>query len=179
MRRAFTPLFLAVLMVTIPWASVAPAPTDQSLEQSHWTAAEAAENWFESEGSPGGNVAISSGSGLLWVQTGNFDPLYQSASIPSNLQAMDDRFATGFVIVQLFQNDGVLAESIAKGVGAIIVDTLPEDAWVLRLPNSVQSRSNSIVQLAEDERVRWVGAQQPAWRLDVDLHQAPALWIWI
>ena len=172
MRRAFIPLFLAVLMVTIPWASVAPAPTDQSLEQSQWTAAEAAENWFESEGSPGGNVAISSGSGQLWVQTGNFDPLYQTASIPSNLQASEDPFATGYIIVQLFQNDGVLAESIAKGVGAQIVDTLPEDAWVLRLPNSVHSRSNSIVQLAEDDRVRWVGAQQPAWRLDVDLHQA-------
>ena len=79
MRRAFIPLFLAVLMVTIPWASVDPAPTDQSLEQSQWTAAEAAENWFESEGSSGGNVAISSGSGQLWVQTGNFDPLYQTA----------------------------------------------------------------------------------------------------
>ena len=172
MRRSLIPIFLAVLMVTIPWASMAPTPTDDSLEQSQWTAAEAAENWFESEGSSGANVAISSGSGQLWGQTGNFDPLYQSASLPSNLQATDDPFATGYIIVQLFQNDGVLAESIAKGIGAIIVDTLPEDAWVLRLPNSVESRSHSIVQLAEDERGRWVGAQQPAWRLDVDLHQA-------
>ena len=135
MRRAFTPLFLVVLMVTMPWAAMAPTATDDSLKESLWTASEAAENWFESEGSPGANVVISSGSGQLWVQTGNFDPLHQSATIPLNLQATDDPFATGYIIVQLFENDGVLAESIAKGAGAIIVDTLPEDAWVLRLPN--------------------------------------------
>ena len=61
-----------------------------------------------------------------------------------------------------------------EDVDAIIVDTLPEDAWVLRLPSSTQARSDAIIQLADDERVRWVGAQQPAWRLDIDLHQALA-----
>ncbi|GIS43114.1 MAG: hypothetical protein Ct9H90mP16_01840 [Candidatus Poseidoniales archaeon] len=74
--------------------------------------------------------------------------------------------------MQLHLNDGVLAEKIAGGVDAIIVDTLPEDAWVLRLPSSTQARSDAIIQLADDERVRWVGAQQPAWRLDADLHES-------
>jgi len=175
MRRVLTPLFLVVLMVTMPWGSMVSTTTDDSLKQSLWTASEAAENWFESEGSPGANVLISSGSGQLWVQTGNFDPLHQSASVPSHLQATDDPFATGYIIMQLFLNDGILAESIAKGVDANIVDTLPEDAWVLRLPNSVEGRSNSIIQLAEDDRVRWVGAQQPAWRLDANLHHATGI----
>jgi uncharacterized membrane protein/putative ubiquitin-RnfH superfamily antitoxin RatB of RatAB toxin-antitoxin module len=77
--------------------------------------------------------------------------------------------------MQLHLNDGVLAESLAKGVGATVVDTLPEDAWILRLPSSVLGRSNAIIQLADNEEVRWIGAQQPAWRLDVDLHQAIGL----
>ena len=170
MRRALVPLVLVALMLSMPWSSSVPTSTDEQLSTPLWTAAEAAENWFESEGSPGHSVAISSGSGQLWVQTGNFDPLYEQPTIPTHLQASDDPFATGFLIIQLFQNDGTLAETIAKGVGAIIVDTLPEDAWVLRLPSSTEARSSAIIQLAEDDQVRWVGAQQPAWRLDVDLH---------
>ncbi len=172
MRRGLPPLFLVALMLTMSWSTAISPGSIETIESPLWTAAEAAENWHESEGSPGPNVAISSGSGVLWVQTGDFDPLYEQPSIPYSLQANDDPFATGFLIMQLFQNDGQLAEILAKGVDANIVDTLPEDAWVLRLPSSTQSRSNAILELAEDDRVRWVGAQQPAWRLDVELHQA-------
>ena len=175
MRRALSPLFLVFLMVTMPWSSSSFSVYEESQDSPLWTAAEAAENWFESNGAPGPGVSISSGSGQLWVQTGNFDPLYQESVIPPYLQATDDPFATGFLIVQLHQNDGVLAETLAKGVDANIVDTLPEDAWVLRLPNTTEARSAAIIQLAEDDRVRWVGAQQPAWRLDVDLHQSSGL----
>ena len=141
MRRALVPLVLVALMLSMPWSSAVPTSTEEQLSTPLWTAAEAAENWFESEGAPGHSVAISSGSGQLWVQTGNFDPLYEQPTIPTHLQASDDPFATGFLIIQLFQNDGTLAENIAKGVGAIIVDTLPEDAWVLRLPSSTEDRS--------------------------------------
>ena len=86
-------------------------------------------------------------------------------------------------ISQIFLNDdgsgytsvpnvAISTSPVAGGVDAIIVDTLPEDAWVLRLPSSTQARSDAIIQLADDERVRWVGAQQPAWRLDADLHES-------
>ena len=156
----------------MPWAGMTETSSQSSIEQPRWTAAEAAQNWFESQGAPGHNVEISVGSGLLWVQTGAFDPLLESHIVPEHLQANDDPFATGYLIMQLHLNDGVLAETIAGGVDAIIVDTLPEDAWVLRLPSSTQARSDAIIQLADDERVRWVGAQQPAWRLDADLHES-------
>ena len=175
MRRGLSPFILVALMLTMSWSSAIPTTRVTPLESPLWTAEEAAENWYESEGTLGPNVAISSGSGYLWVQTGHFDPLYEQSTIPSYLQATDDPFATGFLIMQLFQNDGQLAESLAKNVDANIVDTLPEDAWVLRLPDTTAARSNAILQLAEDERVRWVGAQQPAWRLDVDLHQSSGL----
>ena len=156
----------------MPWASVTETSSQSSIDQPRWTAAEAAENWHESKGAPGQNVEISVGSGLLWVQTGSFDPLGEAAIVPNHLAADEDPFATGYLIMQLHLNDGVLAETIAGGVDAIIVDTLPEDAWVLRLPSSTQARSDAIIQLADDERVRWVGAQQPAWRLDADLHES-------
>ena len=172
MRRALTPLFLVLLMVTMPWSSSSFTVYEVSEESPLWTASEAAENWYESNGAPGPSVSISSGSGQLWVQTGNFDPLHQQSIIPSYLQATDDPFATGFLIIQLFENNGGVAEILAKGVNANIVDTLPEDAWVLRLPYTTEARSAAIIQLAEDDRVRWVGAQQPAWRLDIDLHQS-------
>ena len=137
MRRAWVPFILVTLMLTLPWATSIPTAPIAPLDSPQWTAAEAAENWYESEGSPGPSVAITSGSGKIWVQTGGFDPLFEQPSIPSNLQAVDDPFATGFIVMQLHLNDGVLAESLAKGVGATGVDTLPEDAWILRLPSSV------------------------------------------
>ncbi len=175
MRRDWVPFILVALMLTLPWSSSSFTAYEAPQDSPLWTAAEAAENWFESNGAPGPSVSITSGSGQLWVQTGNFDPLYQESVIPSYLQATDDPFATGFLIMQLFQNNGHLAEILAKGVGANIVDTLPEDAWVLRLPNTTEARSTAIIQLAENDQVRWVGAQQPAWRLDVDLHQSTGL----
>jgi len=175
MRHRLAPFILIALMVTMPWSNMSGTSAQSAVNEPLWTAAEAADNWYESVGSPGPSVEISSGSGKLWVQTGLFDPLDEQSAIPVHLQAADDPFATGYLIMQLFYNDGVLAESLAEGIGAEIVDTLPEDAWVLRLANSVQARSNSIVELANDDRVRWVGAQQPAWRLDADLHDATGL----
>ncbi|MEC8926844.1 MAG: S8 family serine peptidase, partial [Candidatus Thermoplasmatota archaeon] len=175
MRRGWVPFILVALMLTLPWTAMTHSAPQSPLDTPSWTAAEAAENWYESEGAPSSSVAISSGSGRLWVQTGGFDPVFEQSSIPSHLQANDDPFATGFIIMQLHLNDGVLAESFAKSVGATIVDTLPEDAWVLRLPSSAQSRSSAIIELAENDDVRWVGAQHPAWRLDVELHQVSGL----
>ena len=172
MRRNLVPFILIGLMLTLPWSVSTQTSPQSSVEEPLWTAAEAAENWYESQGSPGPTIEISSGDGILWVQTGPFDPLIEVSEMPKHLEASDDPFATGYLIMQLYLNDGDMAESLAKGVDAIIVDTLPEDAWVLRLPGSTQSRSDAIIQLADDERVRWVGAQHPAWRLDVDLHQA-------
>ena len=172
MRRNLAPFILIGLMLTMPWAGVTETATQSSIEEPRWTAAEAAENWYQSQGAPGQSVEISVGSGLLWVQTGAIDPLGETAIIPKHLEANDDPFATGYLIMQLHLNDGLLAEKIAGDVGANIVDTLPEDAWVLRLPSSTQARSDAIIQLADDERVRWVGAQQPAWRMDIELHQA-------
>ena len=175
MRRGWVPFILVALMLTLPWSAMTHSAPQSPLDTPSWTAAEAAENWYESEGTPSSSVAISSGSGRLWVQTGGFDPVSEQSSIPPHLQANDDPFATGFIIMQLHLNDGVLAESFAKSVGATIVDTLPEDAWVLRLPSSAQSRSSAIIELAENDDVRWVGAQHPAWRLDVELHQVSGL----
>jgi len=126
--------------------------------------------WSPAIGSPGPAVAIESGSGQLWVQTGAFDPLTESSDIPFHLAADDDPFATGFLIIQLHSNDGDVAQALAESVSASIVDTLPEDAWVLRLPSGTTARSVAMLSLAEDDRVRWVGAQHPAWRLSVLLH---------
>ncbi|MEE2747478.1 MAG: S8 family serine peptidase [Candidatus Thermoplasmatota archaeon] len=172
MRRSLAPFILIALMLTMPWSSVTESSSQSAIESPLWTAAEAAENWYESQGSPGPSVEISAGAGILWVQTGSFDPLHEATDVPTHLEASEDPFATGYLIMQLHLNDGMLAEKLAGGVDAIVVDTLPEDAWVLRLPSSTQARSDAIIQLADDERVRWVGAQQPAWRLDAELHNA-------
>ena len=184
MRRAWLPLFLVGLMLAMPWTSLAPEAPLEAASEAEWTAAEAAEHWFEATGTTGPSVVIESGSGLLWVQTGVFDPLTSTPEVPPHLAADDDPFATGFLLMQLNLNDGELARVLAESVGAAIVDTLPEDAWVLRLPSGVEARAAAMLSLAEDDRVRWVGAQQPAWRLsaplfyatgvvDVDLTPAP------
>ena len=170
MRRVLLPLFLVGLMLLMPWSGLTPTGSGMADESPSWTAAEAAEMWSPAIGGPGGAVPIESGSGLLWVQTGAFDPLSESPEVPAHLAATDDPFATGFLLMQLHANDGLLAQSLADSVSATIVDTLPEDAWVLRLPAGVGARSAAMLALAEDDRVRWVGAQHPAWRLSLQLH---------
>ncbi len=177
MRRVWIPLSLVVLMLTMPWSSVSFEVGENDglsgINESHWTASEAAENWFEVTATPGRQVPISQGSGKLWVQTGQFDPLIDTTNIPSNLFAADDAFATGYLLMQLNSNDGDLALALADEVSATIVDTLPEDAWILRLPTGAQERAISITKLSDDDRVRWVGSQHPAWRLDYSLHNVP------
>ncbi|MEE2812518.1 MAG: S8 family serine peptidase [Candidatus Thermoplasmatota archaeon] len=174
MRRAWVPLILVTLMLTMPWTSMFENTTqnDALLNDSSgdWTAAEAAKNWFEASGSIGVPVPISQGSGHLWVQTGPFDPLEHHPIVPNHLAATDDPFATGFLIMQLFSRDGELAQSIARGVESTIVDTLPEDAWVLRLPSGAAERASAITILSNDDRVRWIGSQHPAWRIHISLH---------
>ena len=95
MRRNLAPFILIGLMLTMPWSSVTETSSQSSIEQPRWTAEEAAQNWFESQGAPGHSVEISVGSGLLWVQTGAFDPIVESHIVPEHLQANDDPFATG------------------------------------------------------------------------------------
>ncbi len=174
MRRVCVPLTLVFLMVTLPWSSVTIDSGESDglseIEVPDWTASEAAENWFSVTATPGHNVPISKGSGKLWVQTGQFDPLFEDINIPGHLYAADDSFATGFLVMQLHSNDGNQAFEIAGDVSATIVDTLPEDAWILRLPSSAHERAVAITKLSADDRVRWVGSQQPAWRLHTSLH---------
>jgi hypothetical protein len=161
-------------MVAYPWTSIHSneggsdgLQTDAVVE---WSAEEAAEHWFPSSATPGPNVIIRNGSGLLWVQTGSFDPLVENPDIPEGLYAMDDPFATGFLIIQLETRNGDLAESVANSVSATIIDTLPEDAWILRLPTGAAERAAAITTLSENPEVRWVGSQHPAWRLHHSLH---------
>ena len=136
MRHRLIPFILIALMVTMPWANVSETSTQSTVGEPLWSAAEAAENWYESEGSPGANVEISVGSGKLWVQTGPFDPLSDQSVTPAHLQATDDPFATGFLIVQLFLNDGTLAESLAKGVCLLYTSPSPRDRQKSRMPSS-------------------------------------------
>ena len=181
MPKAWLPLALVVLMVAMPWASMvntedsADAASTAFVDQPlSWTAEEAALNWYPAIGAEGGGVEISSGSGILWVQTGNFDPLLQTTDFSSTPLALiddADTFSTGFLIMQLHRNDGEFAESLAASVNAVVIDTLPEDAWVLRLPAGDAMRAAAILTLAENPQVRWVGSQHPAWRLDLPLHQ--------
>ena len=157
----------------MPWSGVTPAE-DHALEEStaDWDAAEAASRWAEAIAEPAGSVPLSVGSGQLWVQPGTFDPLFESS--PEMDAALVDDFdwsRTGVIIVQLAQRDGEHMASLAASVGATVLDGLPEDAWVLRLPTGDANHGLAIVeQLAADDQVRWIGAQQPGWRLAADLH---------
>ncbi|GIS43113.1 MAG: hypothetical protein Ct9H90mP16_01830 [Candidatus Poseidoniales archaeon] len=56
MRRNLAPFILIGLMLTMPWASVTETSSQSSIEQPRWTAEEAAQNWFESQGAPGHSV---------------------------------------------------------------------------------------------------------------------------
>jgi uncharacterized membrane protein len=181
MRMAWLPLMLVILMVATPWAALAgnddysDVISTELVEQTGtWSAEQAASNWYRAIGGEGGQVEISSGSGMLWPQTGTFDPTLQTPDFSSTPMALiddADPFATGFLIMQLTLNDGEFAEMLAASVNGEVIDTLPEDAWILRLPAGNPQRAAAILTLAESPLVRWVGSQHPAWRLDLPLHQ--------
>ncbi len=111
-------------------------------------------------------------TGLIHLAHGSFDPTTNPGpSMPASLTRIHDTTQTGLAIVQLYENNGGILSELQSQYGFTVLDSLFDEAWLVRLP---PSSSATVHHLHSEEAVRWVGAQQPGWRLAPELVAQPA-----
>ena len=112
-------------------------------------------------------VELAPASGMIHLAAGSFDPIQSLGPETTNSYSrVNDAMSSGMAIVQLHQNDGVVFDSIVKEYNLMPLDFLYDEAWLVRLPNPPMSTFDL---LSDDDRVRWVGHQQPGWRVSPQL----------
>ena len=106
-------------------------------------------------------VSIKPSTGQLHLSHGSFDPLTSAGPVlPAWLMRDGDMGHTGLAVLQLHEANGVVLSSLQETYGFTVLDVLFDEAWLVRLPpNAAPS------QLREESTVRWLGPQQPGWRV--------------
>lgn len=181
MRSQSTLWLVLWLMVTLPLSGMAqPSSTghdfDVNEQASEATAvseeerlARAASHWslLPQPQVLAGDVANSTGT--IHLAAGSFDPLFgEGPEVPKGFDRQNDGLTTGLAIVQLHAPNGDVMEELAKNHGLKVLDVLHDAAWLVRLPSPP---ALAIDGLQVSELVRWVGHQQPGWRLAPMLHE--------
>ncbi|ANM30068.1 hypothetical protein ABI59_11545 [Acidobacteria bacterium Mor1] len=105
----------------------------------------------------------------LQLKAGSFDPTRQLPAVPAELRLSDsERSASG---VRILQFDRIPDETIRAAIerrGGRVLDYLPDNALLVRLPAGALSR------ISELEALRWNGVLEPAWKLSDRLSLDPA-----
>ena len=136
-----------------------------------WTAEEAAEHWIQSEPTEMVRTPVAATTGWIHTIIGSFDPVAEPApvqGVPAALLDDHDVDRTGVLVVQLESRDSTSFLQLALDLELAILDTIPDDSWIVRLPEV--DRSAIISNLISSDEVRWIGSQHPAWRLHTSLH---------
>lgn len=164
---------LSVLLVSLfllPLVPLGDEMTDvDAPDVVQWTSDEAASHW-----SIGGSPALEKSSlrattGLLHPVTGTFDPLLSTPMLPEGLHDDLDVISTGFLIVQDIDADLSDLMSWFSMQGYDILDVLPDDAILIRLPTDPSRLDAAISSIAANDGVRWFGSQHPGWRISPNL----------
>jgi len=181
MRSQSTLWLVLWLMVTLPLSGMAqPSSTGHDFdvdEQAPETTAvseeerlaKAASHWslLPQPQVLAGDVANSTGT--IHLAAGSFDPLLgEGPEVPKGFDRQNDGLTTGLAIVQLHAPNGDVMEDLAKHHSLEVLDVLHDAAWLVRLPSPP---ALAIEGLQVSELVRWVGHQQPGWRLAPTLHE--------
>ena len=154
-------------------------------EDVFWTSEEASVNWILGATPILQTSPLRSTSGLLHPVTGSFDPLLTSPMLSAGLHDNLDVIRTGMLIVQDVDADRTDLENWLNLQGFPILDVIPDDALLVRLPTEPSQLDAAISSIASNEGIRWFGSQHPGWRLspllpsigivDVNLVPAPDL----
>jgi len=181
MRSRVTLLFVLLLFVLTPLSqainsTVSASHLDQE-EQPEMMAVQAlsdeeqlqlaADHWSEMPNAQMISIELKDASGMLHLAAGSFDPTQtKGPDVASSLRRSDDAAHTGLAMLQLHDSNGQVLSDLVAEYGLKVLDALHDEGWLVRLPNAPTS---TIQTLNEDERVRWVGHQQPGWRLAPEL----------
>ena len=173
MRRPVLMLFLLLLTSLGPVLQSEPTPAlDLQLDEPNKTSQSerlelATTLWNRAEPIPIVDVELRPSSGILRLQSGEFDPLVSDGpKLHSQYSDLNDPAQTALALIQLHQHDGVVLEQLVKEYSITPLDFIADEGWLIRLASPPLS---SLEELQNDERVRWAGVQHPGWRIHSSL----------
>ena len=151
-------------------------------EGDFWTSEQASENWILGAHPILETSSLRPTSGLLHPVTGSFDPLLTTPLFSGGFHDDLDVIRTGMLIVQDVDADRTDLENWFDVQGYSILDVIPDDALLVRLPTEPSQLDAAISSIASNEGIRWFGSQHPGWRLSpllpsigiVDVNVLPA-----
>ena len=151
-------------------------------EDDFWTSEEASENWIIGANPILQPSPLRPTSGLLHPVTGSFDPLLTAPLFSAGFHDDLDVIRTGMLIVQDVDADRTDLENWLNLQGFPILDVIPDDALLVRLPTEPSQLDAAISSIASNEGIRWFGSQHPGWRISpllpsigiVDVNVVPA-----
>ena len=154
-------------------------------ENEFWTSEQASEHWNVGATPILEESSLRLTSGLLHPVTGSFDPMLVTPSLPSILHDSLDVVQTGMLIIQDVDADRTDLEEWLEVQGFPILDVIPDDALLIRVPTDPHQLDAAISSIVSNEGIRWFGSQHPGWRLspllpttgtlDVNIIPAPDL----
>ncbi|MBR68925.1 MAG: hypothetical protein CMA86_05385, partial [Euryarchaeota archaeon] len=116
-------------------------------------------------------VDLKPSTGIIHFASGSFDPLLgDGPEVGQEWMRKNDASFTGMAILQLEEANGVLLNQLSEHHNFAVLDVLHDEAWLIRLDGA----TTSFDALEAEEGVRWVGHQQPGWRVEPSLLQQPA-----
>ncbi len=116
-------------------------------------------------------VDLNPSTGIIHLASGSFDPLLgDGPEVGNEWMRKNDASFTGMAILQLEEANGLLLNQLSENHNFAVLDVLHDEAWLIRLDGA----TTSFDALEAEEGVRWVGHQQPGWRVEPSLLQQPS-----
>lgn len=112
---------------------------------------------------------LRSQSGLIHSPFGSFDPLYQPMPLgPENLYDPAALERTRFAIIQSSSTDLTQLHSTLIETGLTIVETIPDDTFLVRIPAGLDP-AQTIHDISQSDTVRWAGELPISWRVSPEI----------
>ena len=155
-----------VFLFMVPLLPLYHTPNEEiRVEDEFWTSEQASEYWTLGASPTLEKSSLRLTSGLLHPVTGSFDPLLLSPSLPGILHDDLDVVRTGMLIIQDVDSDRTDLEEWLEVQGFPILDVIPDDALLIRVPTEPHQLDAAISSIVSNEGIRWFGSQHPGWRL--------------
>ena len=179
MRSNFGFVFVLALMVLTPLSTMIEQPieTDTNFNQipsfvtpemSEEERLElATEMWGSMPEASLVSVELTPATGMIHLAAGSFDPLFsEGPDVLASFSRENDAGLTGLAMVQLHDGNRDAFQALNTDYDLTVLDFFHDEGWLVRLPSPPM---DTFVQLENDDRIRWIGHQQPQWRLAPDL----------
>lgn len=173
--------FVLALMVLTPLSTMVDQPNEKEIDFDQnptFTASEmsegerlelAKEMWSSMPEASLVSVELTPASGIIHMAAGSFDPLLSNGpDVLSSFSRNHDAALTGMAMVQLHDGNRDAFDALTAEYDLTVLDFFHDEGWLVRLPSPPM---DTFTLLENDDRIRWIGHQQPQWRIAPDLIQ--------